>query len=138
MRNAADPRNELPGKSERRKDQHDMSGLPEHQTYAIHKGAEKMKDKEAKKEVMRRALEIDPTVHVGKDGLKDSLYEEIKAQLKKAHIVKVKVLSNVDDDVDEIAKTISEATESVVVDVRGGVMVLSDKRTWDSLCQKKI
>ena len=36
-----------------------------------------MTEREAKKELMRRALEISPTVHVGKDGLKDSLYEEI-------------------------------------------------------------
>jgi len=96
-----------------------------------------MTEREAKKELMRRALEINPTVHVGKDGLKDSLYEEIKAQLKKNRLIKVKVLSNADSETGEIADTIAEMTDSVVVDVRGGVVILTDRRTWTSLCQKK-
>lgn len=94
-----------------------------------------MTEKEAKKELMRRALEIGPTVHVGKDGLKDSLYEEIIAQLKKNRLIKVKILT--DDSASEIAETIAEATNSVIVDVRGSVMILTDKRTWTSLSQKK-
>ena len=94
-----------------------------------------MTEKEAKKELMRRALEIGPTVHVGKDGLKDSLYEEIIAQLKKNRLIKVKILT--DDSTSEIAETIAEATNSVIVDVRGRVMILTDKRTWTSLSQKK-
>ena len=96
-----------------------------------------MTEREAKKELMRRALEINPTVHVGKDGLKEGLYEEIKAQIKKNRLIKVKVLSNSDSDTADIAAEIAENTDSVVVDVRGGVVILTDKRTWTSLCQKK-
>ncbi|MBQ7702157.1 MAG: YhbY family RNA-binding protein [Candidatus Methanomethylophilaceae archaeon] len=96
-----------------------------------------MTEREAKKELMRRALEINPTVHVGKDGLKEGLYEEIKAQIKKNRQIKVKVLSNADSDTADIAAEIAENTDSVVVDVRGGVVILTDKRTWTSLCQKK-
>lgn len=96
-----------------------------------------MTEREAKKELMRRALEINPTVHVGKDGLKDSLYEEIKAQLKKNRLIKIKVLANAESETDDVAGQIAEATEAVVVDVRGSVVVLTDKRTWTSLCQKK-
>ena len=94
-----------------------------------------MTEKEAKKELMRRALEISPTVHVGKDGLKDSLYEEITAQLKKNRLIKVKVLT--DDGTSEVAEAIAEATNSVIVDVRGSIVILTDKRTWTSLSQKK-
>ncbi|MDD7424316.1 MAG: YhbY family RNA-binding protein [Candidatus Methanomethylophilaceae archaeon] len=94
-----------------------------------------MTEKEARKELMRRALEIGPTVHVGKDGLKDSLYEEIKAQLKKNRLIKVKVLT--DEGTSDIAEAIAEATSAVVVDVRGSVVLLTDKRTWTSLSQKK-
>ena len=96
-----------------------------------------MTEREAKKELMRRALEISPTVHVGKDGLKDSLYEEIKAQNKKNRLIKLKVLANADSETKEIADAIAESTGSVVVDVRGSIVVLTDKRTWTSLCQKK-
>ena len=94
-----------------------------------------MTEKEAKKELMRRALEIGPTVHVGKDGLKDSLYEEIVAQLKKNRLIKIKVLT--DDGTSDVAEAIAEATNSIVVDVRGSVVLLTDKRTWTSLSQKK-
>lgn len=47
------------------------------------------------------------------------------------------MLSNSDGDAKDAAAAIEEATGCVVVDVRGGVMVLTDKRTWTSLCQKK-
>ena len=94
-----------------------------------------MTEKEAKKELMRRALEISPTVHVGKDGLKDSLYDEIIAQLKKNRLVKIKVL--IDEGTSEIAEAIAQATNAVVVDVRGNVVILTDRRTWTSLSQKK-
>jgi RNA-binding protein len=96
-----------------------------------------MTEREAKKELMRRALEINPTVHVGKDGLKEGLFEEIKNQLKKNRLIKVKVLSNAESETKEIADAVSEATDSVIVDVRGSVVLLTDKRTWTSLCQKK-
>ena len=96
-----------------------------------------MTEREAKKELMRRALEISPTVHVGKDGLKESLYEEIKAQIKKNRLIKIKVLANADSETEEIANAIADNTGSVVVDVRGSVVILTDKRSWTSLCQKK-
>lgn len=96
-----------------------------------------MTEREAKKELMRRALEINPTVHVGKDGLKDSLYDEIKLQIKKNRLIKLKVLTNAESETKEVAETISSSTDTVVVDVRGSIVILTDKRTWTSLCQKK-
>ena len=96
-----------------------------------------MTEREAKKELMRRANDISPTVHVGKDGLDEGLYAEITAQLKKNRLIKVKVLSNSDNGTGDAAEAIAEATGAVVVDVRGGVIVLTDKRTWTSLSQKK-
>ncbi len=96
-----------------------------------------MTEKEAKKELMRRANELSPTVHVGKEGLSEGVSEEIKNQLKKNRLIKLKVLSNSEDGAKEVAEAVAEATDSVVVDVRGGVIVLTDKRTWTSLCQKK-
>ena len=96
-----------------------------------------MTEREAKKELMRRALETEPTVQVGKDGLKDSLYEEIKMQIKKNRLIKVKVLANAESETKDIADDLAEATGAIVVDVRGSVVILTDKRTWTSLCQKK-
>jgi len=96
-----------------------------------------MTEKEAKKELMRRANDLSPTVHVGKEGIDEGLLNEIAAQLKKARLIKVKILSTVDIDAKDIAEELATSTNSVIVDVRGGVVVLTDKRTWTSLSQKK-
>jgi Predicted RNA-binding protein containing KH domain, possibly ribosomal protein len=96
-----------------------------------------MTEREAKKELMRRANELSPTVHVGKDGLDEGVLDEIKMQLKNARLIKIKVLSNSDGDAKELAEKIAESTNSVSVDVRGSVIVLTDNRTWTSLSQKK-
>ncbi len=96
-----------------------------------------MTEKDARKELIRRANELSPTVHVGKDGLDQGLFDEITAQLKKNRLIKIKVLSNSDEGAKEIAASIEENTGAVIVDVRGGVMIVTDKRTWTSLSQKK-
>jgi len=96
-----------------------------------------MTEKEAKKELMRRAKDLSPTVHVGKDGIDEGLLNEITAQLKNARLIKIKVLNTADGDTGAAAEEIASSTNSVVVDVRGGVIVLTDKRTWTSLSQKK-
>jgi len=96
-----------------------------------------MTEKEAKKEIMRRANDIVITMHVGKDGLKESVYEELRAQIKAHRIVKIKVLPGAESSASEIADALSKATDSVIVDTRGSVMILTDKRTWTSLSQKK-
>ena len=96
-----------------------------------------MTEKDARKELMRRANEINPTVHVGKDGLDQGLFDEITVQLKKNRLIKVKVLSNSDDGAKDVAEAIAENTGAVIVDVRGGVAIVTDKRTWTSLSQKK-
>lgn len=96
-----------------------------------------MTEKDARKELMRRANEINATVHVGKDGLDQGLFDEITTQLKKNRLIKVKVLSNSDEGAKDAAAAIEENTGAVIVDVRGGVIVVTDKRTWTSLSQKK-
>lgn len=96
-----------------------------------------MTEREARKELMRRALELNPTVHVGKEGLKESVAEEIRAQLKKNRLIKIKVLPSTETETKDMAESIASETEGVVVDVRGGVIVMTDKRTWTSLSQKK-
>jgi RNA-binding protein len=96
-----------------------------------------MTEKDARKELIRRANELSPTVHIGKDGLDQGIFDEITAQLKKNRLIKIKVLSNSEDGAKETAAAIEEATGAVIVDVRGGVMIVTDKRTWTSLSQKK-
>ena len=65
-----------------------------------------MTEKDARKELMRRANDLSPTVHIGKDGLDEGLYAEIVAQLKKNRLIKIKVLSNSDNGAKDAAAAI--------------------------------
>ena len=56
-----------------------------------------MTERDARKELIRRANELNPTVHVGKDGLDQGVYDEINNQLKKNRLIKIRVLSNSED-----------------------------------------
>ncbi len=96
-----------------------------------------MTEKDARKELMRRASDIDPTIRVGKDGMDQGVFDEIFNQLKKNRLIKVKVLSSSDDDAKGVAGAIEEAIGAVAIDIRGSVIVLTDRRTWMSLSQKK-
>ncbi|MGI6008591.1 MAG: YhbY family RNA-binding protein [Methanomethylophilus sp.] len=96
-----------------------------------------MSEREAKKELLRRAAGIDATVRIGKDGVTEGIGAEVTAQLKKRRLIKAKVLNNCEEDPDDVAKKLEEMSGGVAVDVRGGVIVMTDKRTWTSLCQKK-
>jgi RNA-binding protein len=96
-----------------------------------------MTEKEAKKEIMRRSKDITITLHVGKDGLKEGVLEELRMQIKAHRIVKVRILPSSESEAADIADTLSQATDTVIVDTRGNVVILTDKRTWNSLSQKK-
>lgn len=96
-----------------------------------------MTEKEAKKELMRRAGDLTPTVHVGKEGMDEGVLNEVSFQLKKARLIKVRILSTADRSPKDVAEELASSTDSVIVDVRGNVVVLTDRRTWTSLSQKK-
>lgn len=86
-------------------------------------------NKAKKKELIGKGSEIEPTVHVGKEGLTDGVVEEVRAQVKRARLVKVRVLPNADMSTDEVAAELAERSGSVVVDVRGFTVLLCDSRS---------
>lgn len=96
-----------------------------------------MTEKQAIKEIMRRAADISPTVHVGKEGLSESISIELKNQIKRAKVVKVKVLSTSASDVQEVADSLAASTETVLVDVRGSIALFCDRKEYRNLTQKK-
>ena len=53
-------------------------------------------------------------------------------------LVKVRLLPAADMAPSEMAAAIAEATDSVIVDVRGSIAVMTDARTWRSLSEKKV
>ena len=79
------------------------------------------------KEIKRIGVSLKPTIHVGKDGITDSLIEEVKLQVKTRKVVKIRLLPASGDDKDVIAKDISERSGAVLVDLRGSIVLLTQQ-----------
>lgn len=90
-----------------------------------------MPTKKTKKELVKMGSEIDPTVHVGKEGLTEGIVEEVKAQLKRAKLIKVRVLPAADKDKDEVAEELATRTNAKVVETRGFTVLLCEASLFD-------
>ena len=70
--------------------------MPRVQSYkanAIHSREEgdQAMPKRTMKEIKRIGADLKPTIHVGKDGITDSLIEEVKLQVKTRKVVKIRI-----------------------------------------------
>ena len=83
--------------------------------------------KRTMKEIKRIGADLKPTIHVGKDGITDSLIEEVKLQVKTRKVVKIRLLPASGDEKDVVAKEISERSGAVLVDVRGSIVLLTQQ-----------
>lgn len=64
-------------------------------------------------------------VHVGKNGLSDTLFKEISSQLVQSDLVKIKFLQNFStEDFDADIKKICKKTSATLVGKRGKVIVI--------------
>lgn len=82
-------------------------------------------DKKRIIELRGKAQAIRPTMHVGKEGVTESVVEELKAQLKRNKLVKVKVLPSVEADKRDTAMKLSEAAGAVLIEIRGNTVVMA-------------
>jgi len=82
-------------------------------------------DKRKIRELRTRAQSLKATVYVGKDGISDSVVQELSAQLDKFKLVKVKLQPSSEMDRDEAGRKLAESTRSVLVEVRGRTAVLA-------------
>jgi len=71
------------------------------------------------------AQRLKPTIHIGKDGVDENVVEELSRQLKKAKLVKIRVLNSFGGDRKGIAKQLADMTSSELIDVRGSTIVLA-------------
>ena len=80
-------------------------------------------------DIKQKAKLLKPTIQIGKNGITDSLIEEIKKQIKKSRLVKIKLLRGFVEanDRKKISKEIVEKTDSVLIDQVGHVIVLRKK-----------
>ena len=83
--------------------------------------------KRTMKEIKRIGADLKPTIHVGKDGITDSLIEEVKLQVKTRKVVKIRLLPASGEETEDIAKEISERSGAVLVDARGSIVLLTQQ-----------
>ncbi len=83
-----------------------------------------------KKELRGKGMELSPTVHIGKAGLTDSVIEEVKNQIKKNKLVKVKILPSSSKDKHELAKELASRAGVMLVEVRGNTVLLCDEKVY--------
>ena len=74
-------------------------------------------------------MDIEPTIRIGKNGLTEGTITEIKKQLKKRKIIKIKLLRSFAEreEKDESARKIAELTNSMILERKGFVVTLKSK-----------
>ncbi len=70
------------------------------------------------------AMNIDPSVHIGKESLTPEVVKSVQEALSARELVKIAVLNNCLDDLKSLAEAVSERTRSQVVQVIGRKIVL--------------
>lgn len=78
-------------------------------------------------ELRGEAQALKATVHVGKDGVTQTVVDEIMRQLKKNKLVKARLLPSVESDRGEVAQSLAKATGSTLIEVRGRTVVLASE-----------
>ena len=78
------------------------------------------------KKLKEKAKILEPVIRIGKNGLTESTIKEIKKQLNKKKLIKIKLLRAFisDKNKKEVAKEIAQKTNSQLIDLVGFVVVL--------------
>lgn len=71
-----------------------------------------------------QAHHLAPIFQVGKGGVSGAMMRQIEEALEKRELVKISILSNNDDDKNEVAKELAEGTYSNLVQLIGNTIVL--------------
>ncbi len=81
----------------------------------------------SKKELMNRSLST-ITITIGKSGIKESVIDEIKRQLKDREVVKIRFSRGMSLEKKNHINQIIDKTNSKLIDFRGNVAVLFKKK----------
>lgn len=81
------------------------------------------------------ANKIDAIFQVGKNGISDNLIMQVNDALEARELIKLNVLETSPKDIQEIANTLSEATNSVLVQTVGNKITLYRARKKNSKIQ---
>ena len=81
------------------------------------------------------ANKIDAVFQVGKNGISDNLMMQVNDALEARELIKLNVLETSPEDIQEIANTLSEATNSILVQTVGNKITLYRARKKNSKIQ---
>ena len=81
------------------------------------------------------ANKIDAIFQVGKNGVSDNLIMQVNDALEARELIKLNVLETSPEDIQEIADTLSEATNSILVQTVGNKITLYRARKKNSKIQ---
>ncbi|OJH00921.1 RNA-binding protein [Staphylococcus hominis] len=70
------------------------------------------------------AHNINPIFQIGKAGINDNMISQIDETLENRELIKIHILQNNFDDKNDLAQTLSQATNSEVVQVIGSMIVI--------------
>ena len=70
------------------------------------------------------AHNIDPIFQIGKAGINDNMISQIDETLENRDLIKIHILQNNFDDKNDLAQTLSQATNSEVVQVIGSMIII--------------
>ena len=70
------------------------------------------------------AHNIDPIFQIGKAGINDNMISQIDETLENRELIKIHILQNHFDDKNDLAQTLSQATNSEVVQVIGSMIII--------------
>lgn len=71
-----------------------------------------------------KAAELKPVVMIGKNGITESVIEEIKSSIEHHELIKVKAKAEDREQCDELAQYLAEQSESTVVQFLGNNLTL--------------
>jgi len=86
--------------------------------------------RKTKKELKGEGMGLNPTIHIGKAGLTESVVEEVKNQIKKNKLVKVRILASSSQDRHELAEELASRASVRLIEVRGSTVLLCDEKVY--------
>ena len=81
-----------------------------------------------KKKLRVKSLDLKPLLRIGKKGVNDSIFSEIKTLLKKHELVKIKILNNCQEEKTKVIANVIEETKSDIVSIKGNTFVIFLKK----------
>ena len=83
-------------------------------------------DKDKLYKLKAEAVQLKPIINIGKNGITDTVVEELVKQIKANRLVKVRILKSAasEEDVKTLAQQLADTTRTTLVEVRGSTVVL--------------